>query len=168
MMYRLVLEGSIMPTLASPKALARKHLDKALIPFRMAADQARPPKGWVRAIRDALGMTSRQLAARMELSQSTVTAMEQGEAAGTVTLNTLRQAAEALDCQLVYALVPRSTLDEMVRQRAEVVARSHLARVHHTMRLEDQALRSEDLAAELERLISAVLTAKASRLWETP
>ena len=157
-----------MPARISPQALARKHLDKALIPFRMAADQTRPPKGWVRAIRDALGMTSRQLAARMELSQSTVTAMEQGEAAGTVTLNTLRQAAEALDCQLVYALVPRSTLENTVRQRADVLARSQLARVHHTMRLEDQALGSEDLAAELERLIDAVLTAKASRLWDTP
>jgi hypothetical protein len=36
------------------------------------------------------------------------------------------------------------------------------------MRLEDQALRSEELAAELERLTDAVLNAKASRLWETP
>lgn len=157
-----------MAARTSPQALARKHLDKALIPFRMAADQARPPKGWVRAIRDALGMTSRQLAARMELSQSPITAMEQGEAAGTVTLNTLRQAAEALDCQLVYALVPRSTLEDTVRQRADVLARSQLARVHHTMRLEDQALRSEDLAAELERMMDAVLMARASRLWETP
>ena len=94
--------------------------------------------------------------------------MEQGEAAGTVTLNTLRQAAEALDCQLVYALVPRSTLEDTVRQRADVLARSQLARVHHTMRLEDQALRSEDLAAELERMMDAVLMARASRLWETP
>jgi predicted DNA-binding mobile mystery protein A len=157
-----------MPARTSPEALARKHLDKALIPFGMAADQARPPKGWVRAIRDALGMTSRQLAARMALSQSTVTAMEQGEAAGTITLNTLRQAAEALDCQLVYALVPRTTLDETVRQRADLLARSQLARLHHTMRLEDQALRGEDLAAELERLTDAVLNAKASRLWENP
>jgi hypothetical protein len=48
------------------------------------------------------------------------------------------------------------------------LARSQLARVHHTMRLEDQALRSEDLAAELERMIDAVLMARASRLWETP
>jgi predicted DNA-binding mobile mystery protein A len=157
-----------MTARTSPEALARKHLDKALIPFRIAADQACPPKGWVRAIRDALGMTSRQLAARMALSQSTVTEMEQGEAAGTVTLNTLRQAAEALDCQLVYALVPRATLDETVRQRADLLARSQLARLHHTMRLEDQALRSEELAAELERLTDAVLNAKASRLWETP
>jgi predicted DNA-binding mobile mystery protein A len=151
---------------ATPKALARKHLDKALIPFREAATQPRPPKGWVRAIRDALGMTSRQLAARMGLAQSTIIAMEQGEEAETVTLKTLRQAAEALDCQFVYALVPKTTLDETVRKRAQALAGEHLARVHHTMRLENQALAEGELSAELERLTDSILNGRASRLWE--
>lgn len=148
------------------KALARKHLDKALILFREAAAQPRPPKGWVRAVRDALGMTSRQLAARMGLAQSTITAMEQGEEAETVTLKTLHQAAEALDCQFVYALVPKITLDETVRKRAQALAREHLARVHHTMRLENQALHEGELPAELERLTDSILNGRASRLWE--
>jgi predicted DNA-binding mobile mystery protein A len=151
----------------TPEALARKHLDKALIPFREALNQPRPPKGWVRAIRDALGMTSRQLAARMGLSQSTITGLEQGEEAETVTLKTLRQAAEALDCQLVYALVPKTTLDETVRRRAQALAEEHLARIHHTMRLEDQALREGELSAELERLTDSILSSRASRLWES-
>jgi predicted DNA-binding mobile mystery protein A len=150
----------------TPEALARKHLDKALIPFREALAQPRPPKGWVRAIRDALGMTSRQLAARMGLSQSTITGLEQGEEAETVTLKTLRQAAEALDCQLVYALVPKTTLDEAIRRRARALAEEHLARIHHTMRLEDQALREGELSAELERLTDSILSGRASRLWE--
>jgi predicted DNA-binding mobile mystery protein A len=148
------------------KALARKHLDKALLPFKEAAVGARPPRGWVRAIRDALGMTSRQLAARMGLSQSTIIALEKGEAADTVTLKTLREAAEALDCRLVYALVPRTTLDEMVRTRAHTLADKHLARVHHTMRLENQALRDSDLAEERERIARSLLEGRASRLWK--
>lgn len=156
-----------MTTQNTPEALARKHLDKALIPFREALAQPRPPKGWVRAIRDALGMTSRQLAARMGLSQSTITGLEQGEEAETVTLKTLRQAAEALDCQLVYALVPKTTLDETVRRRARALAEEHLARIHHTMRLEDQALREGELSAELERLTDSILSGRASRLWES-
>lgn len=146
-------------------ALARKNLDKALLQYKAAAPM-RPPKGWVRAIRDALGMTSRQLAARMGLSQSTVTAMEQGEAADTVTLRTLREAAAALDCQLVYALVPRTTLDEMVRQRADALADEQLARMHHTMSLENQALRGSDLADVRERMVRSLLEGRASRLWD--
>lgn len=155
-----------MTVQTTPEALARKHLDKALTPFREALAQPRPPKGWVRAIRDALGMTSRQLAARMGLSQSTITGLEQGEEAETVTLKTLRQAAEALDCQLVYALVPKTTLDETVRQRAQVLAEENLGRIHHTMRLEDQALREGELSAELERMTDSILNGRASRLWE--
>lgn len=155
-----------MVTHITQEALARKHLDKALVPLRELAAQPRPPKGWVRAIRDALGMTSRQLAARMGLSQSTIAALEKGEAAETVTLKTLRQAAEALDCQLVYALVPRTTLEEAVRIRARALAEEHLARVNHTMRLENQALRQGELADERERLIRAFLEGRSSRLWD--
>lgn len=148
------------------EALARKHLDKALSVYREAAGRSRPPKGWVRAIRDALGMTSRQLAARMNLSQSTITALEQGEAADTVTLKTLRQAAEALDCQLVYALVPRTSLEETVQMRARALADEHLARVNHTMRLENQAVRASELSEEREHLTRSFLEGRASRLWE--
>jgi predicted DNA-binding mobile mystery protein A len=150
------------------EALARKHLQNALAPLRKASAQTRPPRGWIRAIRDALGMTSRQLATRMGLSQSTVTALEQSEASDTISLKTLRQAAAALDCELVYALVPRTSLDDMVHKRASALADQHLARIHHTMRLEDQALLDSDLATQRERLIRTFLEGRASRLWETP
>lgn len=146
--------------------LARKHLDEALALYRTAAGQPRPPRGWVRAIRDALGMTSRQLALRMKLSQPTIAALEKSEAMETVSLKTLRQAAEALNCQLVYALVPKATLEETVRARAHELADEQLARVHHTMRLENQALRARDLADERARIARSFLEGRASRLWE--
>jgi len=147
------------------ETLARKRLDEAIAPFRAGA-QPRPPRGWVRAIRDALGMTTRQLAARMGLSQSTIAALEKGEEAETVSLKTLREAAKALDCRLVYALVPNTTLQEAVNARARALADAQLARIHHTMRLEDQALRASDLAAERERLTQSFLAGRPSRLWE--
>ncbi|MGO6762544.1 helix-turn-helix domain-containing protein, partial [Rhizobium ruizarguesonis] len=56
-----------------------------------------PPKGWVRALRDALGMTGAQLGTRIGVRPQTVEAIEKSEAAGTIQLNTLRRAAEALD-----------------------------------------------------------------------
>lgn len=150
----------------TPQSLARKHLDESLNAFRVASAQSRPPKGWVRAIRDALGMTSRQLAKRMGLSQPTIVALEKSESADTVTLKSLRQAADALDCELVYALVPRTSLNETVRKRARALAQQKLARMHHTMRLEDQAMNRDHLEEELERQIDKLLEGRASALWE--
>lgn len=121
--------------------------------------------GWVRAIRDALGLTGRQLAARMGISQPTLSGVERGEVRDTVTLATLRRAAEALDCQLVYALVPRQPLDQVARRLAERIAEAEIGRVHHSMRLEDQALRSDDLEAQRQARIDELLRGDPRHLW---
>jgi predicted DNA-binding mobile mystery protein A len=111
-------------------------------------------------------MTTRQLAGRIGISQSGVVGLEKGEVQGSVSLSTLQQAAEALQCTLVYALVPNKPLEEMVHDRAAHVASNHLARIHHTMRLENQALDHDDLAAERERLIRELLAGTPRRLWD--
>lgn len=147
-------------------ALARKNLDRQLSPLQGGNAPVRPPRGWIRAIRDALGMTSVQLAARMGVSQPRVTDIERREGQDAVTLSTLRKAAEALDCTLVYALVPNGSLDEVLRERAGRVADDRLGRVHHTMRLEDQAMGADDLASERERLIDELLRGDTRRLWD--
>jgi predicted DNA-binding mobile mystery protein A len=138
--------------------LARWALDAQLRPLREMADLIRPGRGWIRAIREALGMTTGQFARRLGVSQPRIAALEKAEANEAVTLRTLREAAEALDCTLVYALVPRKPLDEMVKDRARLVAERQLERTDHTMRLENQAVSRgrlerarEDLAADLLR-----------------
>jgi predicted DNA-binding mobile mystery protein A len=121
-----------------------------------------PPKGWIRAIRDALGMSGVQLAKRLKVSPQTVEAMEKSEAAGTIQLNTLKRAAEALDCTLVYALIPRTSLENTVKNRARQIANAALARVSHTMKLEDQDTGDEDLEARIEDYIRHI---KDRDLW---
>ena len=148
-------------------ALARKHLDQRLAPLRQADGLLRPPRGWLRAIRDALGMTTAQLAERIHVDQSRITRLEKAEVAGSVTLRTLRQAAEGLGCTLVYALVPNQPLDEMLRLRAGEVADRQITRTDQTMRLENQALAKRDLQAERERLVDALLKENPRRLWDT-
>ncbi|QGN55655.1 helix-turn-helix domain-containing protein [Novosphingobium sp. Gsoil 351] len=98
------------------KALGRKHLESRLAPLR-EMDFARPQRGWLRAMREALGMTTRQLAQRMDKVQSAVVDMEKSEARDSISLASLRQAAEAMNCELVYAIVPRGPIDEMLRAR---------------------------------------------------
>ncbi len=146
--------------------LARKHLDQRLAPLRENDPFRRPPRGWLRAIRDALGITTAQLARRMDLSQPRISNIEKGEVRNTVTLDTLRKAAEALDCTLVYALVPNKPLDDILRDRAWRVADAQLDRANNTMRLEDQALTPDDLADERDRLVADLLRGDPRRLWD--
>ena len=143
---------------------ARKNLDAKFADgsLRMVAD--RPVRGWIRAIRDALGMNTRQLAARMGQSQSAITQLEKSELDDRVQLGSLRRAATALDCDLVYALVPRTSLEETVRARARLLAKRDVAAVDRTMKLEDQALDPDQLDARIDDYASHLLA--EGRLWD--
>ena len=117
---------------------ARQRLDERLLAFKPEDRYRAPPTGWIRAIRDALGMTGVQFAQRLGVRPQSVEALEKSEANGTIQFNSLRRAAEALDCTLVYALVPNSSLEGAVQTRAREIALRDLGRVAHTMKLEAQ------------------------------
>lgn len=132
---------------------ARQRLDERLLALKPEDRFRAPPKGWIRAIRDALGMTGVQFAARLGIRPQSVETLEQSEENGTIQLKTLRRAAEALDCTLVYALVPNETLQGAVRARARKIAMRDLGRVAHTMKLEAQGTGDADLEARIEAYI---------------
>ena len=145
--------------------LARKNLERKIAPLR-ALEVARPPKGWVRAIRDALGMSSRQLAKRMGVVQSRVVALERAETTDTTTLKSLREAAEVLNCKLVYALVPNEPLDDIVWRRAREKAARQSIDVSHGMLLENQSLTADQSREEIDRLAREILSEPLRYLWE--
>ena len=93
---------------ADDRILARKQLDKRLNPLRNSQAFARPPRGWLKAVREALGLTSAQLGKRMGVSQPRILEIEKSEKSGSITLDTLERAANEMDCKLVYALVPKT------------------------------------------------------------
>lgn len=131
----------------------RSRLDDRLAQAKPISRFAPPPKGWLRAIRDALGMSGAQLGAKLGVSRQNIEQTEKSEVSGTIQLATLRKYAEALDATLVYALVPNSSLDAMVKQRAREIAIKALMRVSHTMRLEDQKTNQSDLEARIDDYI---------------
>ena len=89
--------------------MARRHLDTRLLPLiPLRSLLKKPSDGWIRSVRQALGMTSVQLARRMGVSQPTILHMEASESADRIQLKTLRRAAVALDCELFYVLAKRS------------------------------------------------------------
>jgi len=132
---------------------ARQRLDARLASAKPIDRLQAPPKGWIRAIRDGLGMSGSQLGKRLGASPQNVDILEKSEVAGTIQLQTLRRVAEALDATLVYALVPNTSLDEMVRRRAEQIARRALKRVSHTMKLEDQETTDRDIQSRIDQYV---------------
>ena len=147
------------------RASARMQLDKRLNRLQNSDELSRPPRGWIKAIREALGMTTAQLGARMGVSQPRVVAIEKAEKSGGITLETLERAAHALECRLVYTLVPRKDLDKLVEDQARDLARKHLRATAHSMALEDQRVDEADEREHLERLVQQIINQPGSALW---
>jgi predicted DNA-binding mobile mystery protein A len=148
------------------KNLAYKHLDRKLSKIEAPEMFARPTRGWLRAVREALGLTTSQLAKRLGISQPTVMNMEKAEQRGAISLETLERAASAMNCKLVYALVPNDSFEETIRNQAGKIAKKRLERVNHTMRLEDQAVSAKTVKAEHERLVDELMRGNLRRLWD--
>ncbi len=134
----------------SKRKVARQRLDERLSAFKPESRFAVPSKGWIRAIRDTLGMSALQLGTRLGMKPQSVADLEKSEAHGTIQLKTLRKAAEALDCTLVYVLIPNSSLEDAVQTRAREIARKDLARIEHTMDLETQGLSKAEREAQID------------------
>lgn len=146
------------------KALRREQLDRYLAKLPDLRGFAQPKRGWIHEVRNLLGLSARQLATRMGVSQPTVAKMEQAEAKGVITVASLKRVAEAMDCHLVYTFVPRTSFEEILQVRASEAAARLLNRVGHTMSLEAQepdgefrARRERELADELVRTLSREL-----------
>jgi len=145
------------------RKLARQHLDAQLAPLRESGAIANPPRGWIRAYRDALGMTAAQLGSRMGISRAAVSQLEQSEVDGTISVASLRRASQAMDATAHCVFVPNSSLEDTVLRRAREVANKDLASIDHSMSLEDQAV--EAGAAERLLLEHTLKVLDSRRLW---
>jgi predicted DNA-binding mobile mystery protein A len=133
------------------KRLRLRQLEKSLAPFIAVKDSSRPQKGWLRAIREATGITVREMAERLHKAPSLTISLEKSEAEYRITLGSLRDAADALGCQLVYALVPKTgSIHKLAEQSVRTKAAENVRSVEHSMALEDQAVGGIDEKIEEE------------------
>ena len=144
------------------QAQQRRTLDGRLAAWR-AFPMDTPNKGWIYALRRALLMPRSTLASRLGISDQAVAQLERSELDGRIRLDSLRRAAEALDCRLVYALVPNDTLEAVVDRRARVVVDRDLQRTRHTMAIEDQTVDEALVELLAEEMLEA--TKRSSALW---
>lgn len=146
--------------------LKRMQLADAMRGFP-SVDTAVPPRGgWVRAIREALGMTQAQLAARLKVSRQSVQDLEKAEAARRVTLDSLERLAKAMGCRMVYAIVPESgSLDGLRVRQAKALADALLEPTEHSMKLEAQGVPARESKRQRKLLVDALLRGSPRKLW---
>jgi predicted DNA-binding mobile mystery protein A len=138
------------------RELRLKQLAESLTSFESARAVVRPRRGWLRAIREATGMSLRQLGRAMKATPQSVASLEKSEERSRITLQSLETAAEAMGCQLVYAIIPKSgTILDLADGRTRHVAEQHVRAVEHTMLLENQAVGrvEEKISQETRRLL---------------
>jgi predicted DNA-binding mobile mystery protein A len=148
------------------KKLIRDQLEATLQRYSALSAVSAPQKGLIRAIRDALGMSAKQLAYRMNITQQAVARTEKDEPTGSLTIKTMRKTAEALDCQFVYGFIPKTSLEETVRARAKQVAAKRLAEANQTMALEAQSINDEENQKVFSEMVEALVKNPPSNLWD--
>jgi len=123
------------------QSLRLKQLSEQLLPERSQQTIQRPVGGWLRAIRQALGLSLKSVAGKLKISPQAIHQFEKSEAAGAISLRQLEAVAGAMGCRVIYTLVPQQgTLAELARSASEQALRA----VQHSMALEGQAVEQPD------------------------
>lgn len=149
------------------RRLISRRIDRALQPFKTLNKSYSPRDGWVAAIRAALGLTETELARRMNVSQARVNKLESAETEDAITLRSLRKAAHAMDCELVYALVPKEgSVEDIFVKRAIDVAKKRTQTVKRIMVHEKRELSKETLKNAYQDILDELLHGPTRNVWK--
>jgi predicted DNA-binding mobile mystery protein A len=124
-----------------------------------------PPEGWITTVRKALGISVQQLADRLGVSRGAIYQAEQNERSKTISIGQMEKLAEAMGARFVYGIIPKGSVEEMVMDQARMKAGSMIRRTNAHMALEKQALPSDILNDEIERLAKEIAEKRPSDLW---
>ena len=149
------------------RMLLIEQLDSKIQFFNEVGTVAIPPNGWIKSIRTSIKMTLRQLGNRMNISPQSVGEMENREANGTITLNSLKDMANALDMRLVYGFMPKDgSIEKMIEKKAREIAMEIVGRTHVTMTLEDQQNSSQRIKKAIEQKTEEIKYEMPKYLWD--
>lgn len=143
----------------------RKQLDRilsAIVPLR---NLKTPKRGWAYQIRTSLGISAALLAKRMNVAKTTVVKLEGSEASRTISLASLERLANAMNCKLVYAIVPSESLDTILKTQAEQVAKKIVQQVQRTMSLEAQSGTKIEQDDQIADIANELVRTLRSDLW---
>lgn len=149
------------------RKLLIEQLDQKLNPFLESRKVLIPERGWINIIRTTLNMTMAQLGTKLEITRQGVKRIEESEANGTITLNSLKEVANAMDLKLVYALVPKNkTIDDLIETKAEELARKIVLRTNQNMKLENQGIGDDKISKTIKDLTNEIKREVRKSLWD--
>lgn len=151
----------------SKQKLLIEQMDRKIKAFRALENSMVPKKGWVNSIRITLKMTLRQLAERMKISAQSVSELEKREANGSISLKTLKDAANAMDMKLVYGFIPKEeSLEKIIEKRARKIAAEIVSRTSNSMRLEDQENSKNRIGKSIKSKTKEIMDTMPKYLWD--
>jgi len=149
------------------RKLIIEHLDQKLKSFQKVENVLIPEKGWINTIRTALNMTMAQLGTRLKITRQGIKSIEESEAKGTISINSLREVGAALDMKFVYGFIPKEgTIKNLIDLKAENLARKIVLRTHQNMRLEDQGIGDEKINDSIKDLAEEIKREMRKSLWD--
>lgn len=132
-----------------------------------------PKLGWIKTLRMALSMSGASLARRMGLQRSSISSLEQAERDDGITLRKLKQVASAMDCEVIYAVVPKASVgnpkplvDGIIYKQAQLKASAIVKSASTQMMLENQELSKEALKKEVVRLTKQLVDDMPKGFWD--
>lgn len=151
----------------SKKSLQIQQLNSKMLAFASLQKVATPPTGWIKAIRNAIGMSMLQLGNRLSITKQSVQDIERREQDGSVTIKALREAAKALDMQLVYGFVPNDgSLEALIDRKAKELATQIVHRTSNSMKLEDQENTKQRIEKAIEERTAIIKNEMPKTLWD--
>ncbi len=144
-----------------------QQLNQKMLSFVPVKQVAIPPTGWIKAIRNALGMSMQQLGNKLSITKQSIQEIEKREKDGSITLKSLKHVAKAMDMQLVYGLVPNDgTLDALIDRKAKDLARKIVMRTSNTMKLENQQNSNQRIVKAIQERANAIKNEMPKILWD--
>lgn len=119
------------------------------------------------AFRQALGMSKKDLTARLRIYPSAINKLEQRERNGTIQVDTLRRVASAIGCELVVAMVPRQPLEELVEPQGLLTAEARMGPVLRNMELEGQTVCADQVKDAASGYEADLSDAELWPIWRT-
>ena len=151
----------------SKKSLQIQQLNSKMLAFASLQKVAPPPTGWIKAIRNAIGMSMLQLGNRLSITKQSVQDMESRERDGSISIKALREAARALDMQLIYGFVPNDgSLEALIDRKAKELATQIVQRTSNSMKLEDQENSKQRIEKAIEERATIIKNEMPKTLWD--
>ena len=126
-----------------------------------------PPIGWIKAIRNGIGMSMEQLGKKLSITKQGVMDIEKREKEGAITIKSMQEIAKAIDMQFVYGFVPDAgSLDQMIEMRALEIAKTIVQRTSTTMKLEDQVNSKERIEKAIKERAAEIINKTPKILWD--